>query len=171
MALAHTVDKDQALERLGPDAPVRIVQGRTYDVLTAADAAAAAIGTITLEAALIGCPFVGFYRMSASMHWIARRLYRGEHVVLPNIIAKRRIVPELIQEDATPERIAEAIDSLFVEERRKEIVEGFQEVRRLLGGPGAIQRTADEVLRVAKLAADEAKGVAHVTADRRRDGR
>ena len=80
------------------EAPVKVIQGKTYDTLAAADAAIAAMGTVTLEAALIGCPIVGVYRMSSSMYWIAKRLYKGKYVALPNIIANRGIVPELIQD-------------------------------------------------------------------------
>lgn len=149
LPLAHTVDRRQVEAGLPGEVPVQIAQGMTYEALAFSHAAMAAIGTVTLEAALLGCPFVGVLRLSPSTYWMARRLYKPEYTVLPNIVAGREIVPELIQEDATPERIAEEVARLLEPGRREEVLAGFREVRERLGGPGAVERAAAAVLQVA----------------------
>lgn len=159
MALAHTMSEEQIKEKLPKELPVRVVRGQTYDVLGLADAAASKMGTVTLEAALIGCPIVALYRTSRSTYLIARQLYRGRYVALPNIIAGREIVPELLQDDASPQRIAAEVAALLSDEKRRQaIIEGYQEVRRILGGPGAVGRAADAVLSVARAQARRAEG-------------
>lgn len=149
LGLAHTID-DSVAGALPGDLPVRIISGRTYDALHAADAAVCAIGTVTLEAAIVGCPFVGVVRTSTSTYWLAKRLYRGRHFAMPNIIADREIVPELLQEEATGERIAAALGELLSPGRREEILRGFAQVKEALGGGGAVQRTAEAVLKAAR---------------------
>lgn len=150
LPLAPSVDRERVEEKLGSREGVRIVEGRAYDVLTAADGALAASGTVTLEAALLGTPIVVFYRTSSTTYWIAKRFYKRPHIGLPNIIAEREIVKELLQDDANPKALAEAALDLLRPERREKILEGYAEVRQRLGGAGAIGRAADAVLRAAK---------------------
>lgn len=150
LPLAHTVDRERVAMKMPEELPLTIVEGRVHDVLQAADFGVAAMGTVTLEAALVGTPIVGIYRVSASTAWIVRRLYTGEYIALPNIIAGRAIVDELLQDDVTPERILGAMKELTLPERRAAIAEGYNEVRRRLGGPGAVGRAAEAVLRAAR---------------------
>jgi lipid-A-disaccharide synthase len=86
-------------------AGVEILVGRTRTGLRAADLALAASGTVTLEAFLLGCPLVVFYRLAPTTYWIARglRLVKSRHVSLPNILAGRELVPERLQHQATPD--------------------------------------------------------------------
>ncbi len=90
------------------DAGVEILVDRTRTGLRAADLAIAASGTVTLEAFLLECPLVVFYRLAPATYWIARglRLVRSQSISLPNILAGHRLVPERLQHHATAERLA-----------------------------------------------------------------
>lgn len=90
-----------------------IAQQGARQVLTAADVALVASGTATLETALCHTPMVVAYRMHWLSHGIIRRLLRTRWIALPNIIANRGVVPELLQSDATPEALVAALSSLF----------------------------------------------------------
>jgi len=91
---------------------VTAVAGQTQRGLQAADGALCASGTVTLEAFLLGCPQVVFYRLAASTHWLARTLslLNTPHVSLPNILTASPLVPELIQDQATPAALIEALE-------------------------------------------------------------
>ncbi len=92
---------------------VPVVVGRTADLLAAAGAAITKSGTITVEAALLGTPMVVAYRMSPLTLWLARRLVRVDHFAMVNILRGRRVVPELLQEEARPAALAELTLSLL----------------------------------------------------------
>jgi lipid-A-disaccharide synthase len=116
-------------------------------VLEVADTAAVASGTATLDAALAGVPFVAVYRMQALSYWIARMLVRVDHIALPNLIAGRRIVPELVQSACTPQAIAAALASFLDDPTEAEALRsGLSGVRALLCGDGAYDRAAAGVL-------------------------
>lgn len=108
-------------------------------------------GTATLETALEGSPFVVTYRTSRLTWWIARRLVRVDHVSLPNLILDERVVPELLQDDATPETLAAALLPLLDSEsaERRTQLGALAGVRAALGTPGAAGRVADLVLEAA----------------------
>jgi lipid-A-disaccharide synthase len=93
----------EAIARLD-GAGVRWQVGRTRQGLRAADLALAASGTVTLEAFLLGCPLVVFYRIAPSTYWMARtlRLVKSPFVALPNILTQSPLVPECLQHEATP---------------------------------------------------------------------
>ncbi|MBI3072540.1 MAG: lipid-A-disaccharide synthase [Deltaproteobacteria bacterium] len=95
--------------------PIRIVEDATYDCLRAADAAIVASGTATLEAALLGTPMVVVYRLNPLTYWFARRVVRVDHIAMANILAGRRLVPELVQGAATPARIAREVERFLDE--------------------------------------------------------
>lgn len=125
----------------------RLVRGRFYEVLDAADAAVVASGTATLQAGLRRTPMVVVYKIHPLTAWLGRRLIRIGEIALANLVAGRRIVPELIQERCTPERIEAAVATLLddpVENRRMR--EDLGLIRRRLGGPGAFERTARLIL-------------------------
>jgi lipid-A-disaccharide synthase len=129
--------------------PVHMVGGATHAVLGACDAAVVASGTATVEAALLGAPMVVVYRLSPLTYHLGRRLVRVPHYAMANLIAGRRLVPELIQSDFTPERVAaEALRLLEDAAVRDGMREGLAEVRQRLGGRGASARAAEEVRQV-----------------------
>ena len=129
--------------------PVEILRGEAYRVMAAADLVLVASGTATLEAACYGAPMVVLYRLSALSHAIARRLVRGvSHISLPNIIAGREIVRELIQDQATPDAVARAgLELLENDVARATQRAALLEVRSRLGEAGAGVRAARAVLR------------------------
>ncbi len=102
-------------------------------------------GTSTLEAALEGVPFVMAYRTHPITYAIARRVVRVEHVALANLVAGERVVPEMIQGDATPTRLASELIPLMDpdSEARRRQVEGLRKIRGALGTPGAAKRVAE----------------------------
>nr|PZN03623.1 MAG: lipid-A-disaccharide synthase [Pseudomonadota bacterium] len=93
--------------------PVRMMFGHAQEALAASDFAIAASGTVTLEAALLRCPMVIAYRMAPLSFAIAKRLVRVKYVGLPNILCDDWVVPELLQDDVTPENLAQAALNLY----------------------------------------------------------
>ena len=99
---AHATSREGALD-------VRLVRGQSRTVIAAADLVLTKSGTATLETMLLRRPMVVAYRLGALSAWLVQRLKRSEFVALPNILAGRELVPELLQDDATPERLATAL--------------------------------------------------------------
>ncbi len=140
-----------------------ITQGHTYDVMAHSDFLMICSGTATLEAAILNTPMLILYCGSSLMYLESKiRRIRPEHIGMPNIIAGRRIVPEFIQEEASPEALsATAVDYLLNVDLRLSCKEELRDVRKKLMPPGttdgensktASERTAELVLRVAHLA-------------------
>jgi len=142
MPLASSLRReDIAAEVSGDSLPVfTIAEDDTYNIVGAADAAVVKSGTATLETALLGCPMVIVYRMSALSYGVARTLVRVKHIGMPNIILRRSVFPELIQGAVTAEAIAAEVRRLG--ERRAELDVAVAELREALGGVGAADRAA-----------------------------
>lgn len=144
LPMAPTV-KVQELEKFLPhdSVPISVVEGKTYEALMAADLAVVASGTATLETAILGKPMVIAYRVSPLSYWVGRAMVKVDWVGLVNIVAGRKVVPELLQGEARGERIAaEVLRILDDEPYRKEMLGGLAEVREKLGTPGAAERVA-----------------------------
>jgi lipid-A-disaccharide synthase len=129
--------------------PVKVLPGEAYRVMAGADVLLVASGTATLEAACYGAPMVVLYRLSPVSYAIARQLVRGvSHISLPNIVAGREIVPELIQHRATPDAVAGAALAILEDDvARAAQRAALLEVRARLGEAGATVRAAHAVLR------------------------
>jgi lipid-A-disaccharide synthase len=127
---------------------VRLVPGRAEEVVGASDAALVKSGTSTLEAALMLRPMVVVYRLSWLSWVVGRLLVKVAHVALVNLLAGRRLVPELLQGDARGERMANEIDRLLDDPAARDAqLAGLREVRASLGAPGAPRRVAEEIAR------------------------
>jgi lipid-A-disaccharide synthase len=127
-----------------PGVAIRRMEGATYDVLAAADCAIVASGTATIEAALLGTPMVVVYRVARTTAAILRRMLRTPFVGMANLVAGRRVVPELIQDDFTPAAVAAEVRYLLESPDGVDAMRaGLAEVRAKLGSGGAIERAAD----------------------------
>ncbi|PYQ51374.1 MAG: hypothetical protein DMF59_08135 [Acidobacteria bacterium] len=123
---------------------VRIVPHDRGETLANADVALSSSGTATLECAIAGTPVVVMYRLSSPTHWLAQRLVKLPHFSLVNIIAGKRVVPELLQEDVNGERIAREVRSLI--ENASRLRAELTAVKEKLGGPGASRRAAEAIM-------------------------
>jgi lipid-A-disaccharide synthase len=154
LGLAPTVSRERGaahLRQAGPGPAVEVVEGRTYEVMAAADALLIASGTATLEAALLGTPMALCYRVSRTTELIARLLARVEWIGLPNLVAGRAVVPELIQEQVTGERLAQEIARLLDDPVAATAQRAaFKDLRARLGEPGVGPRAARAVLATAR---------------------
>jgi lipid-A-disaccharide synthase len=147
LALAPSLEREALDARLAelPDAravPLRVYEGATYDVVRAADVVVTKPGTATVEIALLGTPVVVAHRVNAVTAWIARRVVRLPTLTMVNLIAGEPVVPELIQEDARPERLAAAVRELLGPAGEAQRLR-LAEMRARLGGGGAARRVAE----------------------------
>ncbi len=127
-----------------------MVRDATDDVLAAADVVITASGTATVQTALHERPMVVAYRVSPLSYRIGKPFLTVDTYAMPNLVAGRRIVPELIQDDCTPHRIAsEAIALLTDADRYGRMREALSALRERFGAPGASGRAADAILEVA----------------------
>jgi lipid-A-disaccharide synthase len=157
LALAPGMSKSQIASYLTAEVPMHIVEDATYDALGAADVAIVSSGTATVEAALMDAPMIVIYRLAPATAAIARWLVRAPMFAMVNLIAGKRVVPELVQNDFTPARVAsEVIRLLDSPEARSEMRRNLANVREKLGPPGAIERAADII--AGMLADPAAKG-------------
>jgi lipid-A-disaccharide synthase len=131
----------------GSGAPVRVLENATDDVLAASDVVVTASGTATVQTALHGKPMVVVYRLSPVTYKIGKPLVRVSMFSMVNLVAGERVIKELIQDDCTPEAVAqETVDLLTNAERAADIREQLAAVRHKLGEPGASGRAADAIL-------------------------
>lgn len=150
MPRASTIPRtllEEAINRAGIH--VHIVEGYNYDVMSVADVALAASGTVTLEAALCRLPCVIVYKTAPLTAFIVRRLLNIPDIGLPNIVAGRHILPELLQEDVIPEKMASAVLNLLEPTAHAQALADLDDVKKRLGEPGAVRRVAELTLRVA----------------------
>jgi lipid-A-disaccharide synthase len=125
---------------------VRLVPGRADEVVGASDAAIVKSGTATLEAALMQRPMIVVYKMAWLSYWVGRLLVKIRNFALVNILAGQTVVPELLQGEASGERMAAEVERLLSDpEARAGQLTALAEVRRSLGEPGAARRVAEEV--------------------------
>ncbi|MFN6519215.1 MAG: lipid-A-disaccharide synthase [Nostoc sp. CreGUA01] len=138
---------EEAIERYGLRATV--LSGQQKEVFAAADLAISKSGTVNLELALLNVPQVVVYRLNPVTAWLARKLLKGSITFAspPNLVVMKPIVPEFLQEEATPENIIEAaMELLLNSSRRQQTLADYQEMQRNLGEIGVCDRAAQEIL-------------------------
>ncbi len=148
LAQASSIDDNllQSLLAQSP-VPVRVVSDQASEAMAASDALLIASGTATLQAAVVGTPMILLYKTTPLTYRLARWLIRVKWIGLVNLVAGRSIVPEVIQDEATAERLAAEIRRLLTDPQAYNAMKaGLQSVRESLGEPGASQRAAKVVL-------------------------
>jgi lipid-A-disaccharide synthase len=146
------------LERLR-GTPVAVVEHETDGVLAAADLAVVASGTVTVQAALHQCPMIVVYRLSPVTYRLGRRFVQVDTFAMANLVAGRRVVPELIQDDFTPEAVAQhAVTLLRDDDARQRMRSDLRDVAQAIGQAGASRRAAQAVIEVASGLGPRASG-------------
>ena len=129
------------------DIPFTVIEGRPYDAFTLADFGLIKSGTSTLEASIAGLPYVLIYVAHPITYWVGRLLVKIDFLGLANIIAGRRVIPEFIQHEAKPHKIAAAVTELLRnKEQLTEMKAALTEVRHSLGTENAAVNAAEAVL-------------------------
>ena len=122
---------------------IKMIQGDIYTVLAACDLALVASGTATLETAIMGIPMIIIYRLSPLSYWIGKRVVKVPFIGLVNLVAGEKVVPELIQAEVTPQRLAQEADAILGDGRKKEnMIKNLGRVKTRLGQGGASEKTA-----------------------------
>lgn len=149
LAQASTV-QDQLLGELMRDSavPIRVFRNQANEVMAASDLLVVKSGTSTLQASVVGTPMILFYRAPSWITYrLARLLIRVPWIGLANLVAGRGIVPELIHDEATPERLVQETERLLADSLAyEEMKAALLSVRQALGAPGASHRAAEAVL-------------------------
>jgi len=147
LVLAESLDRDY-LSRFLPseETDIRVLDADGYEAIAYSDLALSACGTANLEAALLGTPLIAFYRVSPLTYYPFRRLLKISNYSIVNILAGKRIIPELIQRQFTAERLAqEAKALLFSEKARANMKAEFQRIGENLGQESASVHVASEL--------------------------
>jgi lipid-A-disaccharide synthase len=144
LPVADSIDPELIRQRLGENPlGIKVLTGRNYDVMNCSDALIMASGSSTLEAGLFTVPMVIIYKVHPLTYFLARFFTHITHFGLVNIVAEEEVVPELLNEQVTPERIAaEALKVLQDPEHMRAVRNRLQKVRESLGAPGVVARIA-----------------------------
>jgi lipid-A-disaccharide synthase len=140
---------EQIKAATAPELPVHLLDGKGREAMIASDAALLASGTAALECMLAKCPMVVGYRMKPFTFWLAQRLVKTEYVSLPNLLAGRELVPELLQDECQPERLAAALEPLLAQgATRDRLLATFTELHQQIRW-NADEQAAQAVLELA----------------------
>ena len=144
LPLAPTISPELVQSFLNQSpAEIGISQSPIHDTLPACDLVWVASGTATVETAILGVPMVLVYRASALTFWVGKRVIKVPFLGLVNLVAGEKVIPELIQDDLTPDRLAhEALEILEGGQKRENMIEKLEMVKERLGRGGASERTA-----------------------------
>lgn len=148
IALAPTLSREELAREGRTDlSGISIIEGDTYSIIGASEAALVTSGTATLETALLGCPMVVAYKVSPLTYVLGRILVRGVNFIgMPNVLAGERIVPELIQGELTVRHLVRAAEPLLSESIRCITISRLKDLRHQLGEAGAARRVATMAL-------------------------
>lgn len=149
LALASTI-KPSVVEpylRRYPSVTIHCRESCTYDILRVADLALVSSGTATLETALLNTPMILVYRLSLLSYILGRMLIRVPYIGLVNLVAEKKIVPELIQYQANADKIASLAMEILQDQKRREYMRReLRKIRDRLGEPGSAARAAEVVV-------------------------
>ncbi|SPY32148.1 lipid-A-disaccharide synthase [Pasteurella canis] len=134
---------EQIKSQVAPELDVILLDGKARQAMIVAEATLLASGTAALEAMLCKSPMVVGYRMKSTTYFLARRLVKTEYVSLPNLLANEMLVPELIQEDCTPEKLAEKL-SIYLSQEASALQQRHQLIQRFIDLHKLIQCDADQ---------------------------
>lgn len=152
LPLASTISRERIAPLVSNQAiNLTITQENTYDLMNISNLAIATSGTATLETSLMDVPTVIIYRVNQLTYWLGKWLVKIPYIGLPNIVAGRKVVPELLQDAVTAEHIAaESLAILTSPDRQRQLKLDLAEVRHKLGEPGAVRKVAQVILDVAR---------------------
>jgi len=144
LGLAPTIRKEDLEDLLKQtESGVLVVEQLTYDLMKHSDLLLVASGSATLECAILGTPFIVLYKTSLWTYLIARSLVSIPHIALANVVAGQRVVPEFIQRQAIPGRIAEEMYQIVTEKDRYRAIQNeLKKVKEKLGEEGASKKAA-----------------------------
>jgi lipid-A-disaccharide synthase len=150
IVLAENLNRHDISGLVPPDLKdIQIQESHPYEALAASDLALSACGTANLEAALLGTPVVSFYRISPLTYYFGIKFIKIKYYSIVNILAGRKIIPELIQSDFTGKNLyTEARKILTSDSSKSEMLNQFQEIREKLGKKKASENAADELKRL-----------------------
>lgn len=132
-----------------PDLAIQVIEDRAYDVMSSCDVIITVSGTVTLEIALVGTPLLIINKVAWLTYVIVNRMIKIKHIGLCNLVANKRIAPELIQHDATPANICRTISELIeAPAKREHMRQELGQIEALLGKKGGIENTARLVLKM-----------------------
>ena len=145
--LAGSAHIDDAIygEYIG-ETPVKLIKGKTYDVLANAHAALVCSGTATLETALLNCPQVVCYRFSKLSYRIGKLVVKVKYISLVNLIMDKKVVTELIQDDFNSVNVERELRRILEGEDRRTMLLGYAALKIKVGNPGASQRAAELIV-------------------------
>jgi lipid-A-disaccharide synthase len=147
VACAPTVAKEYYHHYVSEYPNVVLAENSTYDVMAYSDAAIVASGTATLEVAWFGTPFALVYKVAGLSYFWGKRMIRIPNIGLVNVVAGKRIVPELLQNDVSTRNLTAIMETcIFDEVERQVMITELKKVRDSLGQRGAASRVADLVL-------------------------
>jgi len=150
--VANTLSRADIQSRFPTELPVSFIESddaTIYDVASSCDTILTVSGTVTLQIALVGTPMAIFYKVSPLTYAIGKRLIKVDHAGLANIVAEERIVPEFIQDMATPQNLAdEALRVLNDCRYANDMRSALEQVHTKLGEPGCSARVAEMLLQL-----------------------
>ncbi|MBA2815628.1 lipid-A-disaccharide synthase [Candidatus Pantoea persica] len=145
----HRAQFEQIKADIAPELPMHLLNGKGCEAMIASDAAILASGTAALECMLAKCPMVVGYRMRPTTFWLAKRLVKTPYVSLPNLLAGRELVKELLQEECEPHALAAALEPLLhAGPERDALLATFSELHQQIRW-NADEQAADAVLEIA----------------------